>query len=199
MIGIYGGTFDPIHNGHLHVIKQLLSSNRVERIILVPSGAPRLREEPIASATDRLAMCSAAIAKLNESSEYADRIEVSSLEVERSGPSFAIDTAEALINSHPGVEFGWIIGSDAYRKIDQWHEGERLQDLLTFIVIERPDLGRGDAGNEDDDEFNLLDIDALEISATEVRARLMRGESVSQLIPPAVLAYIEKKGLYVSA
>lgn len=194
MIGIYGGTFDPIHNGHLHVIRQLLSSHRVERIIVVPSGAPRLRDEPTASPSDRLAMCSAAVSKLNESSEYAGRVEVSALEVEREGPSFAIDTVQALMKLHPGVEFGWIIGSDAYRKIDQWHESERLQELLSFIVIERPDTS-----NEKDDEFNLLDIDALEISATEIRARLSRGESVSQLIPPSVLAYIEEKGLYVRA
>ncbi len=194
MIGIYGGTFDPIHNGHIHVIKQLLSANRAERIIVVPSGSPRLRDEPTASAKDRLEMCSAAVSKLNESSEYAGRIEVSTLEVDRSGPSYAIDTVEALMKSHPGVEFGWIIGSDAYRKIDQWHESHRLQELVSFIVIERPD-----AVKENDDEFNLLDIDALEISATEIRARLLRGESVSQMVPAAVLAYIEEKGLYVSA
>lgn len=194
MIGIYGGTFDPIHNGHLHVIKQLLSSNRVEKIIVVPSGAPLLRDEPTASAADRLAMCDLAISKLNESSEYSGRVEVSPLEVERDGPSFAIDTVEALMKRYPGVEFAWIIGSDAYRKIDQWHESERLQELLSFIVIERPDTS-----GEDDDEFSLLDIDALEISATEIRARLARGESVSHIVPSTVLAHIEKKGLYVSA
>lgn len=194
MIGIYGGTFDPIHNGHLHVIKQLLASNRLERIIVVPSGAPRLRDEPRASGSDRLAMCNAAVSKLNESNEYAGRIEVSSVEVDRSGPSFAIETVETLMKDHPGVEFGWIIGSDAYRKIDQWHESDRLQELLSFIVIERPA-----AQGESDDEFNLLDIDALEISATEIRSRLARGESISQLVPPEVVSYIERKGLYVSA
>ena len=208
MIGIYGGTFDPIHNGHLHVIKQLLQSHRVDRIIVIPAGEPQLREKPIASSSDRLEMCKIAVDSLTA---VRDRVEVSSIEVERDRPSYAIETVEALLKSHPGKEFAWIIGSDAFRRIDQWHESERLRELISFIVIERPERGAGE-GSENDfnndsdidfyDVFNDVDgeeIDALQISATEIRKLLHSRQSVSDMVPPPVLSYIESKGLYGSA
>lgn len=192
MIGIFGGTFDPIHNGHLHVIKQLLLSNRVESIILVPAGEPLLRERPIASGLDRLAMCRAALEIL---SDLGKRVEVNPLEVDRKGPSYAIETAKALIQANPGKEMAWIIGSDAYQRIESWHESEKLQELISFIVIERPQ------GAKDDffDEIDPLEIDALDISATEIRSLLATKKPVSHLIPATVLRYIESKGLYGSA
>lgn len=192
MIGIFGGTFDPIHNGHLHVIKQLLLSNRVDSIIVVPAGEPLLRERPIATGADRLAMCRAALETLGD---VGKRVEVSSLEVDREGPSYAIETAEALMQANPGKEMAWIIGSDAYQRIEQWHESERLQELVSFIVIERPQ------SEEDDlfDEIDPLEIDALDISATEIRSLLADRKGVSHLLPAPVLRYIENKGLYGSA
>lgn len=139
-------------------------------------------------------MCRAAISGIDQSKEYNGRIEVSAIEIERNGPSFAIDTVRELISLHPGKEFGWIIGSDAFRKIDQWHESDQLKEMVSFIVIERPEQGR-----DADEEFDLVEIDALEISATEIRARLIKRESIYELVPPAVSSYIESKGLYVSA
>ncbi len=208
MIGIYGGTFDPIHNGHLHVIKQLLQSHRVDRIIVIPAGEPQLREKPIASSSDRLEMCKIAVDSLTA---VRDRVEVSAIEVERDRPSYAIETVETLLKSHPGKEFAWIIGSDAFRRIDQWHESERLRELISFIVIERPESGAGDGSENDfnndsdtdfDDVFNDVDgeeIDALQISATEIRKRLHSRQSVSDMVSPPVLSYIESNGLYGSA
>ncbi len=197
MIGIYGGTFDPIHNGHLHVIKQLLQSHRVDRIIVVPAGDPQLRERPVASSRDRLEMCKIAIESFTS---LRDRVEVSAIEVERDRPSFAIDTVEAMMANHPGKEFAWIIGSDAFRRIDQWHESERLRELVSFIVIERPASQGGSEGSDDEfDEVGGEEIDALQISATEIRSRLALRESISELVPSAVIAYIESKGLYGSA
>ncbi len=197
MIGIYGGTFDPIHNGHLHVIKQLLQSHRVDRIIVVPAGDPQLRERPVASSSDRLEMCRLAVESL---SSLRDRVEVSAIEVERDRPSFAIDTVEAMMANHPGKEFAWIIGSDAFRRFDQWHESERLRELISFIVIERPASQGGSEGSDDEfDDVGGEEIDALQISATEIRNRLASRESISELVPSAVIAYIESKGLYGSA
>ena len=197
MIGIYGGTFDPIHNGHLHVIKQLLQSHRVDRIIVVPAGDPQLRERPVASSRDRLEMCRLAVESL---SSLRDRVEVSAIEVERDRPSFAIDTVEAMMANHPGKEFAWIIGSDAFRRIDQWHESERLREHISFIVIERPASQNGSESSDDEfDDVGGEEIDALQISATEIRSRLASRESISELVPSAVIAYIESKGLYGSA
>jgi nicotinate-nucleotide adenylyltransferase len=197
VIGIYGGTFDPIHNGHLHVIKQLLQSHRVERIIVVPAGEPQLRERPIASAKDRLEMCKIAVDSL---AAVRDRVEVSPWEVERDRPSYAIDTVEAMVKAHPGKELAWIIGSDAFRRIDQWHESERLQELISFIVVERP-MDR-DSAAYDGEEFEEVEgeeIDALKISATEIRDRVRSHQSISELVPAGVLSYIEGKSLYGSA
>lgn len=193
MIGIYGGTFDPIHNGHLHVIRQLLQSRRLERIIVIPAGDPQLRDRPIASASDRLEMCRRAIVELGP---LADRVEVDAIECERDRPSFAIETVEALMATLPGKEFAWIIGSDAYRRIDQWHQSERLQEMISFIVIERPEPVSHDSDVFED--FESEDINALNISATEIRGRIRRGEEFSALVPAAVRTYIESKGLYGS-
>jgi nicotinate-nucleotide adenylyltransferase len=198
VIGIYGGTFDPIHHGHLHVIKELLRSRRVERIIVIPAGDPQLRERPIASGRDRLAMCRAAVAELTS---IKDSVEVSDREIIRDGPSYAINTVEELMREHPGKELAWIVGSDAYRKIDDWYESERLQELISFIVIERPrDQIAGSRESDDEfDDFDTTEINALKISATEIRKRIGEGLELSAMVPAPVLSYIESKGLYGSA
>lgn len=194
MIGLYGGTFDPIHNGHLHVARQLLSSGRITKILLIPSGEPQLKVPPKASGAARVQMCHLAIADSRKNSPLA--IEVSEIEVKRNGPSYAIDTVQELMREYPGQELAWIIGSDAYRKIDQWHESKRLQELVSFIVIERPLQDGSLSESDDSDEFDKVDIEALRISSTEIRERLARGESVDSWLSPAVSRYIRENGIY---
>ena len=196
MIGIYGGTFDPIHNGHLHVIKELLRSRRVERIIVIPAGDPQLRAKPIASGSERLAMCELAI---NQLGALKDSVEVSDIEILRNRPTYAIETVTELMARNPNRDFAWIIGSDAYRKIEDWHESERLHDLISFIVVERPEERSSGGADSDFDELDTTEIDALQISATEIRDRLHQGIDVSTMVPAAVLSYIGSKGLYGSA
>ena len=196
MIGLYGGTFDPIHNGHLHVARQLLSSGRLTKILLIPSGEPQLKTPPRASGAARLEMCRLALADLKKNSPLS--IEVSEIEVNRNGPSYAIDTVQELMREYPGKEFAWIIGSDAYRKIDQWHESKKLQELISFIIIERPASESSTNDSDDSDEFDAVDLAALRISSTEIRARLARGESVDSWLSPAVSRYIRENGLYAT-
>jgi nicotinate-nucleotide adenylyltransferase len=195
VIGIYGGTFDPIHNGHLHVIKELLRSRKLDRIIVVPAGDPQLRDKPQASGQDRLSMCKLAIDQLGSEKEL---VSLSDIEIIRNRPSYAIDTVEELMKKEPGQEFAWIVGSDAYRKIDDWHESERLQDLISFIVIERP-TNESSMVEDDFDDFESTDIDALKISATEIRNRIKDGADLSAMVPSTVISFIESKGLYGSA
>ena len=202
MIGLYGGTFDPIHNGHLHVAKQLLKSGRISKVILIPAGEPRLKIAPQASGEDRIEMCRLAIA--DSSKKITLPIEVSDVEIKRSGPSYAIDTVTDLMKLYPEEDFAWIIGSDAFRKIDEWHESARLQELIAFIVIERPNPENRNNSNEsgeidDTEEFDSLDIDALSISSTDIRGRLARGERVDALLSPSVSEFIRENGLYASA
>lgn len=197
MIGLYGGTFDPIHNGHLHVARQLLTSGRISKVILIPAGEPQLKSPPQASGEQRIEMCRLAIADSSKNSKLA--IEVSDIEVTRSGPTYAIDTVTQLMKSYAGEEFAWIIGSDAFGRIDDWHESARLKDLISFIVIERPTDKNQSSDIDDTEEFASLDIDALSISSTEIRGRIASGESVDSLVSPSVSKFIRENGLYASA
>ena len=181
--GIYGGTFDPIHNGHLRVVVELISRKIVDQIILIPAGEPRLREAaPIADGPTRLEMCNLAISDLPNG--IKDKVTVSDIEILRSGPSYAIDTVEALEKS--GDELFWIIGSDAYANIDKWHRSEELQEKVSFIVVDRPGSNQGDSKES-------LDIGALDISATEIR----RDEEVNGT-SPSVRKFIIQRKLYAS-
>lgn len=183
-IGIYGGTFDPIHNGHLRVIVELLSRKVVDKIILIPAGDPQLRSgAPVADAATRLEMCK--LAKSDLPIGIKESVEISDIEIKRSGPSYAIDTVTELTagsSNTDSPDFYWIIGSDAYEKIDSWHRASELKELVSFIVIDRP-------GNQSDG----LDIGALDISATQIRSdRSVTGVS------PSVRKFILDRKLYAS-
>ena len=115
-IAIYGGTFDPIHLGHLHVIAEVIKREIADRILLVPAGQPRLRDqEPSATGADRRAMCQQALKDL--APEIAERVEVNPIEILRSGPSYSIDTVEAVAQTYPGDQILLILGTDAFSKI----------------------------------------------------------------------------------
>ena len=180
-IAIYGGTFDPIHIGHLHVISEIISRDLADKILLIPAGEPQLRDtQPIAPASDRRAMCQAALKDLP--AEISGKVEVNPIEILRQGPSFTIDTVEAIAQSYPGDQLALIVGTDAFAKIDQWHRTSELQDMVEFIVIDRPEFpGKSN-----------LDIGALDISATQVRA----GDLAS--VSPHVATYIKEHDLYAS-
>ncbi len=178
-LALYGGTFDPIHIGHLHVISEILSRDIADRIMLIPAGQPRLRDnEPVASGQDRRAMCQAALKDL--SPEIAAKVEVNPIEILRMGPSYSIDTVEAVAQTYPDDQILLILGTDAFSKISDWHRSNELQDMVDFIVIDRPEF----PGSPN------LDINALNVSATAVRA----GEF--EKVSPHVAAYIKEHNLY---
>ena len=180
-IAIYGGTFDPIHKGHLHVIEQVISQGLADRILIIPAGQPLLRDShPIASGAERRAMCVQALADLP--SEIAKKVEVNPIEILRSGPSYAIDTVDAVAQTYPDDEILLIVGTDAFAKIAQWHRSDELQDKVDFLVIDRPEF----PGNA------TVDIGALNISATQIRA----GEL--DALSPHVATYIKEHNLYAS-
>lgn len=180
-VGLYGGTFDPIHNGHVHVIEQLIARNIVDHLLVLPAGQPRLREnEPAATGAQRRAMCQLAVNAL--APETKSRVEVNPIEVLREGPSYTIDTVEAVAQTYPGDTIVVIVGTDAYANIDQWHRADELKSMVEFVVIDRP----GFPGSSN------LAIDAIEVSATEIR------QQSSNEIPAAVAAYIKEHNLYAS-
>ena len=185
-IGIYGGTFDPIHRGHLHVINHVLTHELVDYLLVIPSGEPWLREhQPLAGGADRVAMCALAISELPQ--DIKNRIDVSPLEIDRSGPSYMIDTVEAVQANHPGSQLILILGSDAAEHLHRWHRAGELQELVDVLIVERPDQVPGKG----------IDIQALPISATQVRAEIVALAN-SSAIPPIVATYIKEHGLYGS-
>jgi nicotinate-nucleotide adenylyltransferase len=180
-LGLYGGTFDPIHNGHTHVITQLIERGIVDHLLVVPAGEPRLRENsPKATGAQRRTMCQLAINDLPP--EIRSKVEVNPIEILRMGPSYTIDTVEAVKQAYPDDEIILIVGTDAYGKLDHWHRVDELMKLVTLEVIQRPgyigDLAR--------------DIDAIDVSATQVRLHQ------SDQLSPSVAAYIKENNLYVS-
>ena len=180
-LGLYGGTFDPIHNGHTHLITHLLTTQVVDRILVVPAGEPRLRDNaPRATGAQRRAMCQLAINDL--APEIRSKVEVNPIEILRMGPSYTIDTVEAVQQAYPDDEIVLIIGTDAYEKINQWHRVDELLQMVTLEVIARPgssaDIAR--------------DIDAIDVSATQVRLHQ------SDQLSPSVANYIKEHNLYAS-
>lgn len=177
-VGIYGGTFDPIHLGHLHVITQLIEKGIVDQLLVVPAGEPLLRSKaPIATAQQRRAMCQLAVSDLDP--QIAAKVQVNPIEVLRMGPSYAIDTVEAVKQNFPDDTILLIIGQDAAEKLDQWHRIDELRLLVEFVVIGRPGY-QGDG----------VDIGALDVSATTIR------DGLSTEVSSSVATFIRENNLY---
>ena len=180
-IGVFGGTFDPVHVGHLAIANAALDELRLDRVYFVPARRSPLKHDgPIASPEDRLAMLNAAIAD-------EARFRVSRVEVDREGPSFTVDTLESLRGEG---ELFLILGSDAYADFDRWREPERIRELATVVLAARPGAPNAPAG------MRMLDAPLMDISSRELRARAARGRSLRYLVPEAVLRYIEEHRLY---
>jgi nicotinate-nucleotide adenylyltransferase len=177
-VGIYGGTFDPIHLGHLHVITQLIEKKIVDQLLVVPAGEPLLRAQaPRASAQQRRAMCQLALSDLP--ADVASKVQVNPIEVLRTGPSYAIDTVEAVAQNFPHDTLVLVIGQDAADKLDQWHRIDELREMVEFVVIGRP--GFEGAG---------IDIGALDVAATTIR------DGLSADVSSSVASFIRENNLY---
>ena len=177
-VGIYGGTFDPIHLGHLHVITQLIEKNIVDQLLVVPAGEPVLRSQaPHATANQRRAMCQLALADLPE--DVASKVQVNPIEVLRVGPSYAIDTVEAVAQTFPDDTIIFVLGQDAADKLDQWHRIEELRTMVEFVVIARPGY-----------EGTGIEIGALSVAATTIR------EGLSADVSSSVATFIRENNLY---
>lgn len=182
-IGLYGGTFDPIHQGHLHLIEQLFARDIVDELVLIPAGHPWLRENaPLASAQDRMAMAQLAVKELP--TEMQNHVKVSDVEINRDGPTYTIDTVEQLQKIDPSAKWILILGSDAFANIDKWHRSGELQSLIEILVISRDGEG--------------LNIEALPVSSSQIRSQIRHQESAIKYLPESVRAYIEERNLYAS-
>lgn len=188
-IGVFGGTFDPPHIGHLVAAIDAREALRLDVVLLVVANAPwqKVETRAVSSAADRLAMVDAAVAG-------TPGLEVSDLEIRRGGLSYTADSLIALGEEEPGAELFLILGNDAAAGFATWERHEEVAQLAHLVVVDRPGTP-----TPIDDGFSWarIDIPQLEISSTELRQRVVDGRSVHYLTPPAVVTCISERGLYL--
>jgi len=189
-LGVFGGTFDPIHLGHLRAAENALECLGLDRIAFIPAGTPPHRPDPISSALDRYAMTALATAG-------HPRFAVSDLELRREGPSYTVDTVASLRRENPDDQVFVIVGSDTFPEMATWRERERLMSLCTVAVVARPGEGSETAGSlEPSSGVARVEGPGLAISASAIRRRVRQKRSVRYLVPEAVADYIAKRALY---
>jgi nicotinate-nucleotide adenylyltransferase len=182
-IGVFGGSFDPVHMGHLAIANAALESVPLDRVLFVPAKRAPLKEHgPVADAADRLRMLELAVAG-------EPRFGVSRVELDRDGPSYAVETLERLSGSD---DLFLILGSDAMANLPRWKDADRIARLATLTVAERP----GAPERMGDSPIVRFDAPRLDISSRELRARAARGLSLRYLVPEPVWKHIEARGLY---
>jgi nicotinate-nucleotide adenylyltransferase len=186
-LGVLGGTFDPVHVGHVVAAADARSALSLDRVLLVVAGDPwQKRGRVAAAAADRLALVEAA-------AEGVEGVEACAIEVEHDGPSVTADTLEAL--GRPGRDLFVMLGADAVANMPTWKRLEETRTLATVVVIERA----GDIHAEPPGpgwKFERLSIPRLDVSSTDIRERLASGRPIDGLVPPAVMKLIRSRGLY---
>lgn len=199
-LGIFGGTFDPIHFAHLAVAQEVADVLGIERVLFVPAGQPPHKlDRVITPGIDRLAMVELAIA-------HNDRFAIDRIELERDGPSYTVDTLEALHAAPPAggaiPELTLILSAEAFLGLTTWREPRRVLELARIAVAPRdgyPGAGPGFMAVHFPDlagDVTFLDGPRMRLSASELRARAADGRSLRYLVPDAVAAYIDDHGLY---
>lgn len=207
-IGLLGGTFDPIHVGHLRLAIEVRERARLDQVRLLPAPAPRLRAAPHADASVRLEMVRAAV-------EGIDGLVADGRELDVAGPTRTVDTLERLRTEDSRRPLCWILGADALERLDRWHEWTRLTELAHLIVVRRPGAALPTTGavarhvepRRDDDPgalarapagiVHVCDVPPLDVSATGIRERLSAGRSIDFLVPEKVKRMLLNEGHYI--
>ena len=211
-IGLYGGTFDPVHRGHLAIAEQVLARYRLDTLLIIPAARPPHKEQPQASYAQRVAMLEVALTGM-------DRVSLSLIESERDVPSYTYDTCLELRQRLGPQDFYLIIGADSFCELHLWYRYRELLELLDLLVAARPAFPfrqlaeevRRLPGPYSYDEHCRLWLgpggrrihyfpETREpVSSSEVRAKLRAGQPVDHLLPPAVTRYIQQQHLYARA
>lgn len=189
-LGIFGGTFDPLHVGHLIVADDAAFALALDRVLFVPSGAHPLKGGSVeASARERARMIREAIAGL-------ERFVLDERELKRDGSSYTIDTVNELAQENPGAELYVLVGSDILKELHRWHRAKELAERARIIVMSRADVSAPDEP-EVDIEYTRVEVAHIGISSTEIRERVRRGRPYRYLVPDNVYRTIENSALYV--
>ncbi|MDN6740668.1 MAG: nicotinate-nucleotide adenylyltransferase, partial [Corynebacterium casei] len=191
-IGIMGGTFDPIHNGHLVAASEAAYRFDLDKVIFVPTGQPwQKADRDVTDAEHRYLMTMVATAS-------NPRFTVSRVDIEREGPTYTIDTLRDIRQFYPDAELYFITGADALASIMSWRDWEEMLEMAHFVGVTRPGypLTRDMVPEDQRDGIELIDIPAMAISSTDCRERARSGVPVWYLVPDGVVQYIAKNHLY---
>lgn len=195
-VGIVGGTFDPIHLGHIAMAEAGADCARLDQVWLIPAEVPPHRPPAVAPAADRLEMCRLAAAGHS-------RLEVSDIELSRGGPSYTVDTLQQLRRERPGDELYLLLGWDAAREIRAWWAPDEVMRLARLVIVTRP----GYAAPTVDDVASagidparavLCDAHTPNVESSDVRRLIEEGASLRGLVDPAVESYLRRRGLYAA-
>ncbi|MGY1746500.1 nicotinate-nucleotide adenylyltransferase [Blastococcus sp. SYSU D00695] len=186
-----GGTFDPIHHGHLVAASEVAGLFGLDEVVFVPTGQPwQKSDRDVSPAEDRYLMTVIATAS-------NPRFSVSRVDLDRGGPTYTIDTLQDLRAERPDAELFFITGADALAQILSWRDSDRFLELAHFIGVTRPGFQLADS-HLPPGAASLVEVPALAISSTDCRDRVGRGMPIWYLVPDGVVQYIEKRGLYRS-
>jgi nicotinate-nucleotide adenylyltransferase len=190
-VGIFGGTFDPIHVGHLVAAVNAKDALQLDRVLMVVANVPwqKAGERAVSSAEDRLALVEAAVGDVAG-------LEASRLEIDRGGDSYTADTLAELHATDPSDELFLIVGWDVAGDLATWERHEEIQRLATLVVVNRP--GAGHPSGLDDFGWRVVEVPVpnLEISSTDLRARAADGRPLDYLVPEAAVRFIRSRGMY---
>ena len=188
-IGIFGGTFDPIHVGHLVAAVNVRHALQLDRLLLVVANVPWQKAglRSITAAEDRFALVAAAVGDVAG-------VEASRLEIDRGGESYTVDTVEEVSRLHPESELFCVVGADVADVLSTWERSDRLTELATLVVVNRPGASRTVAL----EGWKVVEVEvpALEVSSTDLRARAADGRPLDYLVPEEAVRCIEARGLY---
>jgi nicotinate-nucleotide adenylyltransferase len=195
-LGLMGGTFDPLHYGHLFIAEEARVQCDLEKVLFFPNNIPAHREGKVASADSetRFAWTQEAIAA-------NPCFEMSRVELDRSGPSYAYDTLREMQQLHPGAELFYIVGADSINAILTWHRAEELFDLCRFVAASRPgydlDIARNILSERQRERVIFLNVPGLHIASRELRERVAGGLPIRYLVPEAVERIVRERGIYL--
>ena len=197
-VGILGGTFDPVHLGHLNIADAAMTQADLERVLLIPAGRPRLKHaEPLASVDQRLEMVRLAV-------EDHPRYQVCDIEAQRPGPTYTVDTLmELSAKLEPATNLYFILGMDVLAQLDRWKDPEKVLGLCMLLVLNRP--GEGDFNWDSfydrvpwaKGRVRVVTAPMIDVSATELRRQAGAGEMLTGQVPDAVAKYIWEQRLYL--
>jgi nicotinate-nucleotide adenylyltransferase len=190
-IGLFGGTFDPVHNAHVALAQTALTSLALTEVHWIPAGQPWQKARVITRTEHRVAMVQLAI-------EHDSRFVLDRTEVDRSGPSYTLDTVRTLRAAWPGAHFTLLIGQDQYATLHTWRDWKALLGLVDLAVANRPGLAPQPHAEVLAHPHRVVPLPMLDISSTAIRVRVAAQQDISQLVPPGVARYIGLHHLYRS-